>query len=182
MWDWLHTHHDELQALSPIATIVASLVAVSVTGVFAHLQFRVARGQRDIAHEKLKFDAFDRQYERRAAIYQETRTFLREVFVGNISDEKIMSYGLRALDAKFLFYDDPVLHKYLAEVRTRVSMWHDAKTSAKTAQSDDERNAFEGIAIEQLNWIRQQGDDTAGFDVRFLPFLVYSMASKSPPR
>lgn len=182
MWDWLHVHHDELQALSPITTILASLVVVSVTGVFAYLQFRIARAQRDIAHDKLKFDTFDRQYERRAAIFQETRTFLRDAFLGSISEEKIMAYGLRALDAKFLFYDDPTLHKYLAEIRTRVAMWHHAETSAKTAQSSDERKEYEKIAAEQSNWIRQQGDDAAGFDVRFIPFLVYSIASKSPPR
>jgi hypothetical protein len=157
MWDWLHTHHEELQALSPIATILASLVAVSVTGVFAYLQFRITRAQRDIAQDKLKFDAFDRQYERRAAIYEATRTFLRDTYLGNISEVTIMAYGLHALDAKFLFHDDPALHKYLAEIRSRVGMWHDAKISAKTAQSSDEKRAFEDIETAQLNWIRQQG-------------------------
>jgi len=144
-----------------------------VTAAFGYLQFRITRSQRDIARDKLKFDLFASQYERRAAVYEATRTFLADVFDDKISEATIKTYGLRTLDAKFLFYDDPSLHKYLATVRSRVAMWHHAKTSLETTQSSDERKEFARIAAEHLNWITQQGDENSGFDVKFIPFLVY---------
>ena len=46
----------------PVATFIASLTAAGVAGTFGWFQYRLARTQRDIAFEKLKFDLFDRRY------------------------------------------------------------------------------------------------------------------------
>ena len=176
MWDWLHTHHEELQSLGPVAIITASIIAACVTAAFGYLQLRIARSQRDIAQNKLALDWFALQYDKRAAVYEATRTFLADVFDKRMSEAAIRAYGLRTLDAKFLFHDDPSLHQYLATIRDRVAMWHGAKTSAEAEQSSDEKKEFERIAAEHLNWITQQG---ATFDVKFAPFLV--QPARNPP-
>lgn len=62
MWEWVHSHHDELQALGPIATIFAAIIAVLVTGTLGIAQWRIARAQKDIAYDKLKLDLFDKRY------------------------------------------------------------------------------------------------------------------------
>jgi hypothetical protein len=189
MCDFLRVHHDEFQSLSPIATILAAIVAASVTGVFAYLQYRIAKSQRDIAHSqrdiaqnKLNFDAFDKQYDRRVAVYRATRTFLSDVYDGNISEQTIKAYGLQALDAQFLFYDDPALYAYLKTIRDKVAMWHHAKMSADTLQAGDEKDEYARVAAEHLKWIQRQGGDYSSFDARFIPFLVYSVAVRSSPR
>jgi hypothetical protein len=172
MWDWLHAHHEELQSLGPVAIIAASIIAALVTGGFGYLQLRIARSQRDIAQDKLKLDWFALQYDKRVAVYEATRSFLKDVFDGKISEAAINGYGLHTLDAKFLFYDDPSLHEHLTTIRNNVAAWHDAKMKAGTEQSSDKKKEFERIAAEQLNWITQQGHESSGFDVKFIPFLV----------
>ena len=49
--------------LQPIATILASLVVVGVTGYFGWHQREIAREQARIAHEKLRLDLYDRRFE-----------------------------------------------------------------------------------------------------------------------
>jgi hypothetical protein len=144
MWDWLHTHHEELQSLGPVAIITASIIAAFVTTVFGCIQFGIARSQRDIAQDKLKLDWFALQYDRRATVYEATRTFLGDVFDDKISEAAIKTYGLRTLDAKFLFHDDPSLHQYLATIRDRVAMWHHAKMKAETENQAMERRTTSG--------------------------------------
>lgn len=46
----------------PIATIIASLVAVTVTGYFAKYQKDIAYQQKEIAKENLRLAIFDRRY------------------------------------------------------------------------------------------------------------------------
>jgi hypothetical protein len=66
MWEWIHTHHDDLQALGPLATIFAALIAVVVTGALGIAQWRIARAQKDIAYDKLKLDLFEKRHSVRA--------------------------------------------------------------------------------------------------------------------
>jgi hypothetical protein len=131
----------------------------------------IAARQMRIADKKLQLDAFDRQYEKRFAVYVATRKFIGDVYLGNISEDEIKVYGLLTLDAKFLF-DDKV-YRELKEIRDRGHALHDARLKAKSESGEDEKRAFQSIADEQRNWFTQQGDDFAGFDVKFKQFLVY---------
>src|SRR5436190_8882137 len=47
----------------PIATTVAAIVAVCVTGYFARHQREIAKEQARIAREKLRLDLYDRRFE-----------------------------------------------------------------------------------------------------------------------
>jgi hypothetical protein len=59
----------------------------------------IALRQMLIANEKLQFDAFHRQYERRVAVYEATREFLASAFHGNISEDALRAYRLHTLEA-----------------------------------------------------------------------------------
>jgi hypothetical protein len=69
MWELIDAHHDELQALMPVATIFAALIAILVTGSLGIAQWRIARAQKDIALDKLKLDLFVKRY----AVYDAAR-------------------------------------------------------------------------------------------------------------
>jgi hypothetical protein len=53
----------EAVMLQPIATILAALVVVSVTGYFGWHQREIAGEQARIEHEKLRLDLYDRRFE-----------------------------------------------------------------------------------------------------------------------
>ena len=69
MWELVRAHQDELQALGPVATIVAALIAILVTASIGIAQWRIARAQKDIALDKLKLDLFVKRY----AVYDAAR-------------------------------------------------------------------------------------------------------------
>jgi hypothetical protein len=97
------------------------------------------------------------------------------VFDGNISEADIDNYGLKTLDAQFLFDDN--LHKFLSEVRNRVAIWSHANSAAEREPTGAEKLEYRRIMSEHLQWIREQGDQR--FAARFVPFLVYKPA-KNP--
>jgi hypothetical protein len=101
MWDWVHFHHDDLQALGPVATIFAAIIAVLVTGTLGFAQWRIARAQKDIAYDKLKLDLFDKRY----AIYQAALSLSRALMPSNkrIPYESFGELQYTLQEAAFLF-------------------------------------------------------------------------------
>jgi hypothetical protein len=155
---------------------VAYLQALAVP-VFALIGAWIAARQMLIADERLRYDAFDRRYDKRVALYESTRAFLAKVFQRRMSDEDIRAYGLCALDAQFLFDDE--MYRYLQDIRQRVAAWHQAKSSADQMPPGPERDACEQIERENLNWVIRQGDESTGFAVKFMPYLVQRPAHRS---
>ena len=81
----------QLHALvSYMQALAVPIIAIVVTAVGTW----VAARQMLIAHDKLQHDAFDRQYDRRVAVYEGTRKFLASGFHGNISEDEndLMAY------------------------------------------------------------------------------------------
>jgi hypothetical protein len=142
----------------------------------------IAARQMRIADDKFQFDIFDRQYDKRFAVYEATRKILQSVILHNIiPDNEVESYGFITLDAQFLF--DENMFKYLRELLQRITILNKAESKlAKFAKEQlspsEERGAWEKIRTENLEWIRQQGDERLGFSVRFLPFLVFKQAKR----
>ena len=154
---------------------VQALAVPVFLAVIAGFGALIAASQMWIAREKLRLDAFDRLYIRRVAIYEATRTFLGAVFNDNISEADIKEYGLKTLDAQFLFDDN--LFNYLREVLSRVAQWRKANFEAALAEQahhEDTRDAYLRISEEQLKWITEQGDQR--FPLRFVQFIVYKPA------
>ena len=48
---------------SPVVTVIAAVIAGCITYIFARVQADIAKSQRDIALDKLKFDLFRNRYE-----------------------------------------------------------------------------------------------------------------------
>ena len=152
---WLETLRLWLSAL--LVSVVAGAGAL------------IAYGQWKIARDRLRYDEFYRQYERRFAVYEATRKILAQVFVGGLSENEIRVFVLSTLDAKFLFNDK--MAKYLAQIGLQIHTWQDADSSADKSPDGDEKDEHKRIRAEALNWIRQQGDEATGFDTKFRPFL-----------
>jgi hypothetical protein len=129
----------------------------------------IAAGQMYIAQQKLRYDEFYRQYDKRFAIYEATRKILARVFDEDrdLSEDEVRTYGLCTLDAKFLFNDE--MANFLREVHRRVGAWREAEWMVKNSRNSGGDNA--GIYRENLDWIREQGDSGSAFSTRFDPFL-----------
>lgn len=160
-------------------SISQALTVPVIAAVIAAFGAWIAARQMVIADEKLKLDAFDRQYARRITVYEATRKFLADVYGKNISDENIRIYRLCVLDAKFLFDDD--LYKYLSEICRRVTAWNSARSHSSFGDfgKDNRSDDLKKVESENLNWINQQGDEQTGFDVRFRPFLMHKQVKRS---
>jgi hypothetical protein len=108
------------------------------------------------------------------AVYEATRTLLANVFHGNIAEADIRDYGLKTLDAQFLFDDN--MHKFLTDVRNRVAAWHDADAAAEHETPGERKTAYLKMRSEHLTWITEQGDQR--FPTRFERFLKYKPSNR----
>lgn len=153
-----------------------------VVPIIALVGVWIAARQMLIADEKLQLDAFDRQYERRVAVYEVTREILQSVFLQNIIPSgEIKAYGFHTLDAQFLF--DEAMYKYLREILQRITTHNLARSELAKIENEnlslsDEKKVWEKMRGEQLQWIIQQGDEVSGFAIRFLPFLVHKQVKR----
>ena len=140
--------------------------------IFAALGVWIAARQMLIANDKLRLDFFDRQYERRIALYEATRGILEQVFRETLTEADTRTYGLRALDAQFLF--DTQMYKYLRDVHHHVEALRDARSAIESNIPNAERREYDKIATAQMDWIIKQGDEHTGIGAKFAPFLVHS--------
>lgn len=137
-WNWVHLHHDDLQALGPVATILAALVAVVVTGALGFAQWRIARAQRDIALDKLKLELFEKRY----AIYQAALDLCRALRPSykRIPYEEFGELQYKLQEAMFLF--SPKVVALTDRLRTLSREWEDriaesSKAEVSTNKRDD---------------------------------------------
>jgi len=98
----------------PLATVLAASAAVCVTFYFNQRQHELSAAQRDIALDKLKFDAFGKRYE----IYSQAKELLE--YVIQLRDfEKIDSSKIRELRVKIdeaRFFFGPTVRAFLADI------------------------------------------------------------------
>jgi phosphopantetheinyl transferase (holo-ACP synthase) len=105
-------------------------LAVPIIGlIVALLGVWISARQMLTAKEKLQLDEFDRQYERRFAVYEATRKMLEAVFKMKLTEADIQVYGSHMLDAQFLFNDD--LYKYLRELHQHINILADTRLTLK---------------------------------------------------
>jgi hypothetical protein len=104
----------------PLATFGAAVVAIVVTVVFTKAQLRIAESQRDIAHDKLKYDLFKNRYE----IYEAAKALIE--YVALVHDlEKSDSSKIRNLyvkidEARFFYPTD--ICKFLNDLHDRCEL------------------------------------------------------------
>jgi hypothetical protein len=153
------------QWVSYLQALAVPLVAAAIALFGAW----VAACQMWIAREKLRIDAFDRQYNRRVAVYEATRTLLADIFHKPVSEDMIRDFGWKTLDAQFLF--NKQMYKFLSEVRNRVAIYANAEAHVLREPPGAEQDEYKKIYRQQLDWITEQGEQS--FAERFEPFLVY---------
>jgi hypothetical protein len=129
----------------------------------------IAAGQMYIAQQKLRYDEFYRQYERRFAIYDATRKIMARVIdeKPEISGDELNKYESCTRDAKFLFNDE--MEDFLREVHSHVVGWRFAQLRIK--MSDNSGIKYEEQLRANLEWILDQGDPGSAFSTVFDPFL-----------
>lgn len=101
----------------PLATLIAAITAIVVTALFNRSQLRVAQSQRDIAHDRLKYDLFKNRYE----IYQTGKALIEYVTLvsGPLQSDttKIRNFYIRLDEARFYF--PPGIRAVLDEIHDR---------------------------------------------------------------
>ena len=155
------------QWVSYVQALAVPIFAALVGG----LGVWIAARQMVIADEKLALDTFERLYDRRFAVYEATREILRTTFQGRFTQADTRSFGLRALDAQFLF--DDAMYKYLHELHFHVEAYRVNKEKANDARPGEERKEFYRLAETNNAWLAQQGIKGAGIAERFAPYLTH---------
>jgi hypothetical protein len=136
----------------------------------------IAARQMLIADSKLRLDSFIHQYDRRVAVYEATRAILMQVYHGGISQADVRDYGLRALDAAFLFDDDTA--KYLRDLQHHIAVLLYAKSRIENATLEEDKKQYQAMAKDQMDWLREQGDEGTGLRTRFEQFLKYAAPTR----
>jgi hypothetical protein len=81
----------------PVATVIAALSAVGVTGYFVFRQWQIAKQQPQTAREKLLLDLFDKRF----ALYEELRACVARARAGD--QIAVLEFKTAASRAQFLF-------------------------------------------------------------------------------
>ncbi len=107
----------------PVATLVASGVAVWVTWRFQNIQAKIAQAQADTAGHKLKLELYERRYRVYEAIHRIT------ILNYNLKDHEFEFNALvhQTKEIKFLFSDDIIdfANKVISAGRSfNMSHWH----------------------------------------------------------
>ena len=141
--------------------------------VFAGFGVWISARQMLIANEKVRLDSFNSQYERRFAVYDATRSILEKSIREKISETDSRIYGLRVLEARFLF--DEEMYAYLKQVQERMyALWYaESKIVRKSDVDVETRGEYANIKSNTMGWIISQGGDDREGIRRFEPFLKY---------
>jgi hypothetical protein len=92
----------------------AALVAASITGFFAYVQYRLAISQKNIAFDKLKLDVFEHRYKIYSAAKELCELILRKGDVENAEFDRMYALFVALDEARFYF--DPSIRKVLEDL------------------------------------------------------------------
>lgn len=122
MPDWL-----TLENARVFAGLFATVIASGVAAYFARAQMRVAKSQRNIARDKLKFDLFEKRYE----IYKyvmDAALHFAYISENDKLDTTIMRNFLHATSEAEFFFDDAIvshIKELMVELENIIRMYRD---------------------------------------------------------
>jgi hypothetical protein len=160
-------------AATPLIAALGAWIALKQVEI-AKQQAQTAASQAKIAHNKLEHEIFEKLYDRRVAVFEATRDFLARVYdekKGSITEDEVKAYGIKTLDAKFLFSNE--LYKYLRDVHFNVGAFAFEIECEKNENSIPVKMMHRRKANEHLLWINEQGDENTGFAAKFEAYLIY---------
>jgi hypothetical protein len=161
----------------PLATVLASVVAVLVTvhlgrsqAQIAREQARIAKLQADLAKTRLNHDLYDRRF----ILYTATCALLsRVVEKNNVDDMDIVTFIRDTATAVFLLDSDMVEYFYTVHKQARHMQRLDRRI--KQEENDDVRGKLLDEFMDVSGWFEKQ------FEVvikKFKPFLTLETCEK----
>ena len=149
---------------SPVITLITALVAGFITFTFNRNQAQLARSQRDIALDKLKFDLFERRF----SVYEAARNFLVSILTtGKVEGDALLKFVSGMVEARWLL--DESVARYLKEDLYAKAL--DLETLSAELEGlpvGEERNARVHERGEIKRWLN---DQFPVLDEKFSPFL-----------
>ena len=142
----------------PIATVFASLTAVGVAVTFGIIQARISRsqaetaaaqkdiakGQLNIALERMKHDLFEKRF----AVFEVARQLLiRAVQHDHVDAGEIIKFNMETADAEFLYNEDIV--DYLDSLRSRIVRLRQVNTQIKSIEDNERLEKRRGELIDK---------------------------------
>jgi hypothetical protein len=143
---------------SPIATIVAALVAVCVTGYFAYQQWRTAK-------EKFLLDFFDKRF----GVYDELQSVVRGFPQNGIDEATYSRFSAAISRAQFLF--GPEVQAFLEAIKEDLIWEMGASTIDPRERVPAEK--FETVSAEWVERRRRLGAYPKEFDRMVSPYLTH---------
>jgi hypothetical protein len=138
----------------PVATVVAALTAVVVTGYFAHRQWRTAK-------DKLLLDLFDKRF----ALYEELRA---AVVRRGIDQNSVLDFKRAISRAQFLF--GPEVQTFLERTAKDLSRAMVEQIREPSAVAEDQREAYQADLIALLDRLVNFFND---FDQLIAPYMSH---------
>jgi hypothetical protein len=155
----------------PAATVFASLVAA----VFAAAQFCVAKAQKDIAYDNLKFALFEKQN----AIYlaaKELIEYIREGKGGRLEDVDLIREHYIALDeARFFF--EPEIQDLLTNVEKECEGYLTTVDEKNMMNPEDDPEAYREKAQQAANRMKKLNEMYASLPKRFERALAFKQVT-----
>jgi hypothetical protein len=167
---WLLSHYDALKDFAgPVATIFAALVATAITAIFALAQFRIAKAQKDIALDKLKFDLL----ERRNRIYEAAKGLIEytalHMDTDHVDSMKIKVFYVTIDEARFYF--DLEVRDFLKSLTDRAEAYYTALYARDHIPIDDPKWSATGVLLAgHLAELRKMYSELPGKFERALRF------------
>jgi hypothetical protein len=105
MSTWLAAHYDVIKDFAaPIVAFIAAIIAGLITLTLSRAQTHIARSQRDIALDRLKFDLFEKRY----TIYAAAKSLVTYIAAnasehGKYNFDTVRSFYVTLEEARFYF-------------------------------------------------------------------------------
>jgi len=132
-----------IQALGPLATIIAAGVAAWVTWKIQKRNNAVQQAQAQTARNKLKLDLFDRRYD----VYEAAKKL---IFPGDYKFEELRELVLRAYKGEFLF--DEQVFAWIDQAVRSASNYRITQTNLQSSHSfsDEQRSTLNTESDAQI--------------------------------
>jgi hypothetical protein len=88
-----------------------------------------------------------------------------------ITEVDVQGYGLRVIDAAFLFEDEDMA-TYLRSLQHHIRLVLYYKSRIENAKTEVDKGEYQDLGKGEMDWLMEQQDEGKGLD-RFEPFLKY---------
>ena len=140
--------------IGPVATIIASITAASITGYFAWRQMQIARQQAATARDQLRYNLFTKRYE----IYEAARKAV-EITFEKRDDDRMPNAALDPLflkfeESRFVFEKNDNIESFLAQLRKDIEAFLKKNYSHRGRNIDQNNPAARKVSLDEEAHLR----------------------------